>query len=192
MDASQSRWRDAAQRAAWCAALALAACGADQTVADKDAAAGGGDAVADATLAADPLVGIWHFSGMVPAILHATFTINADKTFTIVETVAPPTLPAGVTPGTCVTTDSVYGTYSETVSGTTNTVTWTMLGGIANAVSGCASPATDTPGVAMTAAAIQAYTDQGLLPPAVETYTVDASTLTLTMPGNGRSMVYTK
>jgi hypothetical protein len=116
-----------------------------------------------------------------------------------VADVAPATLPVGVEPGTCVTTQSFDGTYAETASSDGNTLEWTFAGGTANQVSGCSDPANDSPGTPMTPDAIASYRNQGLVPPATTTYTVTATTLLLTSPdvqhvgiGRGQGTTFTK
>ena len=128
----------------------------------------------------DPLVATWIFSGRVPALVAITLTFNSDKTLTFVEEVAPPTTPAGFVPDGCVTTDSFSATYAETVSGGVNTLTWTFKDGTANAVSGCNTASNASAGTPMTAAAIEDYRAQGLIPPTTETYAVTSTTLVLT------------
>ena len=193
-----ARWRVCA---AWLAATCLASgCGADATVTTDAADTASADIAADltvadvpgdATAAADPLVGTWKFSGSVPAIVGITFTLNADKTFTFAETIAPPTWPAGYVPNACVTTDFLAGSYATTTSGGTNTLTLSFASGIANHITGCENGAGNTPGVPMTDADITGYTAEGLLLPKVQTYTVTATSLVLAEP-NGKSKTYTK
>ena len=142
-------------------ALAFSACGGD-----------GGD----------PLAGTWTYSGHVPAIVNIRLTFNPDQTLTFVEDVAPPTTPAGYVSDGCVTTHTFFATYAETSSGDTNTLTWTFTGGTANAVSGCGTASSDSPGTPMTAEGIAAYTAEGLVPPTTETFTVTPTTLVLTPP----------
>jgi hypothetical protein len=124
----------------------------------------------------DPLVGSWTFSGSVPDLVTTTLTFNSDKTFTMLETVAPPTLPAGAAPSSCVTTDKYLGTYAEGVAGDMNTLALTFTGGTANAIVGCDAGA---PGTAMTPDSIAAYRDQGLVPATMNDYTVTSTTLVL-------------
>jgi hypothetical protein len=54
----------------------------------------------------DPLIGSWTFSGSVPDLVTVTLTLSPDKTFTMLEAVAPPTLPAGTKPTSCMTMDT--------------------------------------------------------------------------------------
>src|SRR5258708_34886223 len=77
----------------------------------------------------DPLVGTWTYSGRVPNIVNGTLTFKSDNSFAFVETVAPVTLPAGVVPGTCVTTDTYSGAYDETISCAVNNLGWSFSGG---------------------------------------------------------------
>ena len=198
------RWHIALNRRnAWLvmASLAwLAACGTDLVPISEDTFAANGDSLADfsigdvpsdATAALDPLVGTWTFSGYVPAIVTITLTLKADKTFTLAETVAPLTTPVGYVANGCVTTHSLFGTYAEVISGSTNTLKWTFAGGTANAISGCDNMANNASGMPMTPADIAAYTAQGLLLPATETYSVTATTLVLTESAGG-SKTFTK
>ncbi|HWL86817.1 MAG TPA: hypothetical protein VNO21_13495, partial [Polyangiaceae bacterium] len=90
------------------------------------------------------LVGTWTFSGNVPNSLRATLTFNDDKTFKLVENLAPVTSPAGSHDPDCVTTDVYLGTYEETTSGATNLLTWTFAGGTRNTVSGCTDASLDS------------------------------------------------
>ncbi len=170
--------------------LAVADAPGDATPA-ADVADAGADAPADATAAQDPLVGTWTFSGHVPAIVTITFALKADWTFTLAETVAPPTWPAGYVPTSCVTTHSLFGTYAKSAPGGVNTLTLTISGGLANTVSGCEDATSDATGTPMTPEDVTGYTAQGLLLPAVETYTVNATTLVLTPPG-GYSKTFAK
>jgi hypothetical protein len=146
------------------------------------------DVPSDTTATADPLVGTWNFSGSVPAIVKVAFTLNADKTFSFVEDVAPPTWPAGYVPNGCVTTDTFLGTYAATAS----TLTLTVTGGTDNAVHSCNNPATNTPGVPMTAADVSALSPQGLFPPPTVSYTLADQHLTLTAPGGSTSTTYSR
>ncbi len=190
--------------ASWLIALCLlgfAGCGNDALPATEDANASNTDSLGDlavtdtpgdVTATVDPLIGTWSYSGHVPAIVTITLTLQADKTFTFSETVAPPTHPAGWVPTTCVTTHSLYGTYALTAPGGTPTVTWTFAGGLANTVTGCEDPASDTPGTPMTPEAIVAYRAQGLFPPVTEAYAVTATSLVFTEPGTGYQKAFTK
>jgi hypothetical protein len=135
----------------------------------------GGD---DPTPAQDPLLGTWTYSGAVPDEVTIALTFNPDKTFTFVEQVAPATEPAGFTPDGCVTTDTFSAKYAETVSGGTNSLTWTFTGGTTNAVSGCKS--NDSAGTPMTAADLKAYIGEGTVPPTTLKYTATSTTLVLT------------
>ena len=132
----------------------------------------------------DPLLGTWTYSGHVPASVNITLTFNSDKTFIFAEDVAPANIPAGVVPTGCVTTDTYLGTYAETVSGGTNTITWTFTGGTANAVSRCdaAFVSYESAGTPMTPDAITSYRDEGLIPPPTDNYVVTSTTLVLTNP----------
>jgi hypothetical protein len=130
--------------------------------------------------ARDPLVGVWKFSGSVPAQVNVTFTLHEDRTFNYVETVAPLTHPAGHVPTGCVTTDSYSGAYSDG----NGTLTLTFAGGTVNAVSGCNETSTNSPGRPATAADIAAFTAQGLILPGLESFSLTSTTLTLT-PGLG-------
>jgi hypothetical protein len=132
----------------------------------------------------DPLVGTWTFGGNVPDQVNIFLTLKSDKTFTFVETVAPWEYPAGYVPNGCVTTDTHLGTYAESVSGGTNTLTWTFAGGTANAISGCNDASMDSAGTPMTPDAIASYRNQGLIPPTTTTYTATSTTLVLTSPDN--------
>jgi hypothetical protein len=132
------------------------------------------------TAAPEALVGVWTFKGSVPAIVDVTFTLNDNRTFTFAENVAPPTTPAGYAPDGCITADSYSGTYSEGAS----TLTLTFAGGTVNAVSGCNDASTNSPGRPATDADITAFTDQGLILPRTESFSLTLTTLTLT-PGLG-------
>jgi hypothetical protein len=125
----------------------------------------------------DPLVGSWVFSGNVPDAITVTLTFGPDNSFTMVETVAPPGLPAGFTPTSCVTTDTYLGTFAEGVAGSTNTLDLTFTGGTANAIVDCDAGG---PGTPMTPDAVAAYRDQGLVPATGNNYTVTSTTLVLT------------
>ena len=109
-------------------------------------------------------------------------TFNADKTFSIVEQVAPPTEPAGYVPDGCTTTDTYLGTYAETEAetdaGTASVLTLTFTSGTANIVSGCNDAASDSPGQPLTTATIAAETAEGLIPGTTETYTVTHAGMT--------------
>jgi hypothetical protein len=142
----------------------------------------GGTAAFDA--GSDPLVGTWTSSRPALSVVDATVTFASDKTFTFVETVAPFSYPAGYVPNGCVTTDTYFGTYAESVSGGASTLTWAFAGGTANAVSGCNNASNDSTGTPMTADAIASYRDQGLIPPTTTTYAVTSTTLVLTSPAN--------
>jgi len=126
--------------------------------------------------AVDLLLGSWTFRGAVPAIVTVTLTFNSDKTLAMVETVAPPTTPVGVSTS-CITTDTYRGTYVEGIAGSTCTLDLIFTGGTANAVSGCD---TDSPGTAMNAQSIAANRGEGLVPAATNTYAVTTTTLVLT------------
>ncbi len=134
----------------------------------------------------DPLVGSWTFSGSVPDIITVTLTFSPDKAFTMLETVSPPTLPAGVEPTSCVTTDTYLGMYAEGVAGGTNTVDLTFTGGTANAIVGCDAGSAGTP---MTSDAIAAYRNQGLVPATMNTYAVTSTTLVFTPTPSNPSIV---
>jgi hypothetical protein len=125
----------------------------------------------------DPLVGSWTFSGSVPARVTVTLTFRPDGSFTMVETVAPSSYPAGYQPSSCVTTDTYLGTYSDgTVSGT-STLDLTFTGGTSNAVVGCDAGSAGTP---MTASDIASYRDEGLVPATISTYAMTSTNLVLT------------
>ena len=139
------------------------------------------------------LVGTWTFTGTGPAIVTLSLSFKPDKTCTFVEQVAPLTTPAGSQPNGCVATDTYACTYAESAAGSTNTLTWTFVGGTRNAVSGCNTPSNNYGGTPMTAADVAAYTDQGLIPHATVDFAVTSTTLTLT-PGIGfrSSTVFTR
>jgi hypothetical protein len=126
-----------------------------------------------------PLVGVWTFKGRVPEIVDVTFTLKDDRTFTYAENVAPTSIPVGAGPDGCVTTDSYSGTYSEGGS----TLTLTFAGGTVNAVF-CTDAAKNSAGSPATDADITAFTDEGLILPRTESFSLTSTTLTLT-PGLG-------
>jgi hypothetical protein len=137
---------------------------------------GSGDSTTGAagSTARDPLVGTWTAKG-VGQVVNITFTVASDKTFTIVDVVAP--VVAG--PGKCVTRESFFASYAETISGSTSTMTWTFTGGTRNAVSGCPSASDDSAGFPMTADALNADIGIGIFPPTTVTYVVTPTTLEL-------------
>ena len=177
----------------------LAGCGTDIAPNSAGAVGGNSDSVGDLAVgdvpgdampAPDPLVGTWTFSGHVPAIVTITLTFKADRSFTFSETVAPLITPVGYVPNGCITTHSLYGTYAAAASSGVNTLTWTFIGGTANAISGCNNPASDFSGTPMTPADITGYTAQGLIPPTTETFVATATTLVLTTTsGDSRTFV---
>jgi hypothetical protein len=114
-----------------------------------------------------------------------TLTFSPDKTFTMVETVAPPTTPRGVGPTACVTTDTYLGAYTAGVAAGENTLDLTFTGGTANAIEGCDA---GSPGTPMTSDGIAAYRAEGLVPATTNTYALTATTLVLT-PTSGSSGV---
>jgi len=122
--------------------------------------------------------------------VNITLTLNADKTFTCIEDVAPISVPAGYVPTGCVTTDTYLGTYSVTVSGSTNTLNWNFASGTANAISGCDAEfiAYESAGTPMTADAIISYRNQGLIPPPTDDYTVTSTTFVITNPAYSGSI----
>jgi hypothetical protein len=126
------------------------------------------------------IVGTWTYSGSVPDLVNVTLTLCADGSFSFAEQVAPATTPAGGGDGGggCVTTDTYQGVYGTSVGG--GEVKWAFETGTANAISGCADVSENSPGIAMTSAAIESYRSQGLIPPPQEAYTTTATTLVLT------------
>ena len=139
-----------------------------------------------------PLVGTWTYSGRVPAVITIALTFNADGTFSALETVAPPTLPAGAVPSPgCQTTDTYAGTYVVLEADAKSTVTWTYDTGTVNAILGCDDPSVDRAGTAATPEGIAAFTAQNILPPAMEAFTQTPTTLVLT-PGFGTSTTFAK
>ncbi|MDB4988616.1 MAG: hypothetical protein JWN04_3794 [Myxococcaceae bacterium] len=137
---------------------------------------------------AGPLTGGWTFTGAVPDRITLLATFHPDGSFQFSETVKPFGLPAGAVDSTCVVTDTYAGTYAE--SGT-NTLTWDVKTGTANAVSNCGT--TDSPGSPMDQDTIESYRSQGLIPPARVSYMLTADSLVLT-PGLGsaQSTTFTK
>jgi hypothetical protein len=126
-----------------------------------------------------PLVGTWTYSGQVPAIVTVALTFKSDGTLVLIEDVAPPTRPAGVVADGCITTDTYFGKFKDTESGHANTLTWTFTDGTANAVSGCNTPSYNSAGTPMTVEALEAYRDQGLVPPETTNFTVTSTELIL-------------
>lgn len=140
--------------------------------------ADGGDGASDSR-GPDPVVGSWTFRGEVPDIVTITLTFNSDKTFDMVETVAPSISIGGPGPSTCVATDTdtYTGTYAEGFGNGASMLDLTFTGGTANGLSGCGA---DSPGTPMTAQSIEDYRQQGLVPATTNTYTITATTLVLT------------
>jgi hypothetical protein len=149
----------------------------------------------------DPLVGTWTLtSGYGPNLAALTLTFGADKTCALVAITAPRTTPAHVNSGAdaavnsgadidCKVTQIVSGTYVEGTSDGTKSLTWAMSSGTANAIV-CGDPSQPLGGTPMTDATIDAYVDQGDLPPRTFKYEVDSTTLILTFlySGNGLSI----
>lgn len=174
-----------------CAAALILACGSSACGSsdDSDPPAAPSHGVGSASqVPADPLTGAWTYTGTVPDRITLLATMSPDGTFRFSETVKPFGLPAGAVDSTCVTTDTYAGTYAE--SGT-NTLTWNVETGTANAISQCDTR--DSPGTPMDQGSIESYRSQGLIPPARVSYVVTADSLVLT-PGLGaaQSTTFTK
>ena len=133
----------------------------------------------------DSLVGRWTFSGQVPAIVTVDLNFKADQTFTYVEQVAPPTLPAGSVPNGCVTSQNFSAAYDENVAGGVRWLTWTFTDGTANVVSGCNDSSHDSAGTPMTMEAIAAYIEQGIIFPTDLMYVVTPTTLVVSSNVSG-------
>jgi hypothetical protein len=140
-------------------------------------------------------VGTWTFDGDVPNQANVTFTIASDGTFTFVEFLSPVTSPAvgdaGVDPGYAgcsPSTDTYRGTYTASSAGGTSTLSLAVTSSTGNMITGCANPAFDSPGAAMTPDEVDANRGEGYFLAASETYVETSSTLVLSPAppyGNG-------
>ncbi len=146
------------------------------------ALAGCGSSLGDpnATDGPDPLVGAWTYSSRPPDPVAINLALNADKTFTFVEEVAPFGYPAGVVPVPgCATTHTFLGTYAEAVSGGAPMLLWTYTGGTVNAILRCDDPSHDSVGTPVTAEDIAVRIADNGIPPMTVGYTVTSTTLVL-------------
>ena len=106
--------------------------------------------------------------------------LNADKTFTFVEEVAPFGYPAGVEPVPgCATTHTFFGTYAETVFGGAPALQVAYTGGTVNAIVRCDDPSNDSVGTAVSSENIVVLIADNRIPPTTVGYTVTSTTLVL-------------
>lgn len=130
----------------------------------------------------DPLVGSWSGAAEVPARVAVTLTFGADGAMLLDETVAPLTTPAisaSSMRSTCVVRNVISAQYSEQRSGGASVLSWTLLQGDTNVISGCADPSQDHPGTPIAANSIADFIASGYVPPTTFSYVLDRGILVI-------------
>lgn len=158
--------------------------GRDIEASDQDAGANGMDAQApdsnDAGRGPDLLIGTWAASGPGPNIPLSLLTLSADKAFTFWQKFVPATTPAGfMAAGGCTVSQTILGTYVETMLDGTSALTWTFTSGSGNDVAGCDDVTINGAGAPIDAGGIDLLIDEGRIPPKTVIYSATATTLVL-------------